>query len=309
MHASTLPSVTLRHINWTHRLGKALLAGLALTGLFSCAPSRPAANPTISPQSTPKATFVAALPASGKVVTLQDIDVYYEEYGEGEPVLLLHGGMGCNEDWANQIGPFSALYRIVAPDSRGQGRTTDGDGPLTYHLMAEDALRLMDYLDIQTAFIVGYSDGAIVALDIAMNHPDRVRAIVAYAANLTPEDVTTSALDFTRDSSPVDFQAALSQPYTLVSPQPEHLPVIAEKIRTLWLTEPNFTSDQLARISVPVLVIDGENEEVIRAGHAAEIAAAIPGAKLVILPAVGHYALSQSPAAWNEAVLDFLAAQ
>jgi pimeloyl-ACP methyl ester carboxylesterase len=91
-----------------------------------------------------------------------------------------------------------------------------------------------------------------------------------------------------------------------LSPQPERLPIIAEKIRTMWLTEPDFTAQELASIQSPTLILDGAVEEVVRAGHAATIAEAIPNAELVLLPGVGHFAISEKPAEWNKVVLDFL---
>ena len=112
---------------------------------------------------------------------------------------------------------------------------------------------------------------------------------------------------YIRDSSPTDLQNDQGADYLRLSPDPAYLPVIVDKLRTLWLTEPNFTPEELAAIRVPTLIIDGQNEEVVRPDHAAEIAAAIPGAELVLLPNVGHYGLWQQPAEWNRVVLDFLA--
>jgi pimeloyl-ACP methyl ester carboxylesterase len=243
----------------------------------------------------------------GQVVALADIDVYYEEHGEGPPLILLHGGMGSGEDWVNQVDAFSEGFRVIVPDSRGQGSTTDGEVPLTYELMAEDTIRLMDHLGIEAAYVAGFSDGGNIGLYLAIRYPDRVRAAAILGANITPEGMQQSTIDWLRSAPLDDLQAILSQPYLRLSPQPERLPIIVEKMRTLWLTEPDLTSDELGQIRVPILVTNGESDELVRPGHPAEIASAIPGAELALLPGVGHNALSENPTEWNRIVLDFFA--
>ncbi len=265
----------------------------------ACAPAATPA-PTAAPTTAPT-------PFSGSAyVKLGDITLYFEAHGAGKPLILLHGGLGSADDWANQVPVFSQLYRVIALDSRGQGRTTDSESPISYHLMAEDTLRLMDYLEIGSAYIVGWSDGGIIGLDLAIHHPERVAALVAYGANSSPNGVQDSVVAYLRDTPAATLQKDLGDEYLRLSPQPERLPIIIEKIRTLWLTEPNFTAADLAGIRAPTLIIDGANDENIRRGHAQEIAAAIPGAKLAILPGVGHFALTENPAEWNQVVLDFL---
>jgi pimeloyl-ACP methyl ester carboxylesterase len=275
------------------------LGSVLLIVLAGCqAAPAPTASPTVTPTPTP---------FSGSArVKLDDITVYFAAQGQGEPLILLHGGLGSADDWINQIPVFSQQYRVITPDSRGQGRTTDSEAPLSYHRMAEDTLRLMDYLQIDSAYIVGWSDGAIIGLDLAIHHPERVKALVAYAANISPDGLRENVIGYFRFSSAADLQRELGSEYLRLSPQPEHLPIVIEKIRTMWLTEPNFTAQELAGIRLPALIVDGENEEVIRAGHAQAIASAIPGAELILLPDVGHFAMTRKPDEWNKVVLDFL---
>ena len=282
------------------------VAILALLSACRASPTPYAPSPL--PSSTSSAIpSPSTTPSPGKFANLEDITIYFEEHGEGIPLVLIHGGMGSADDWANQIEEFSRHYRVITFDSRGQGRTTDPQGPLSYHLMAEDTLRLMDYLQVQSAYIVGWSDGGIIGIDLANHHPDRVLALVAYGANINLDGVQESVIAYIRDSSLTALQNDQGAEYLRLSPDPAHLPVIVEKLRTLWLTEPNFTQEELSAIRVPTLIIDGQKEEVVRPDHAAEIAAAIPGAELALLPNVGHYALWQQSAEWNRVVLDFLA--
>ena len=269
------------------------LALLLAIVLSACAPA-------VTPTPTPT-------PFSGSArVKLDDITMYFEVHGEGKPLILLHDGTGSAEDWSNQIPVFSLQYRVIALDNRGQGRTTDAEAPISYHLMAEDTLRLMDYLGIDSAYIVGWADGGVTGIDLAIHHPERVKALVAYGANTSPEGLQWTVIAYFRDASVADLEKDLGAEYLRLSPQPEHWPILIEKIRTMWLTQPNFTADELAGIKVPTLILDGETEEVMRIDHVEAIAKAIPGAKLIWLPLVGHYAHYQIPDKWNSVVLDYL---
>lgn len=239
-------------------------------------------------------------------IQLNDISMYVAQYGKGEPIIFLHGGMGSANSWADQIPVFAKNYRVITPDSRGQARSSDSAAPLSYHLMAEDIIRLMDKLSLPSAYIVGWSDGGNIAIDMAIHHPGRVKKFVAYGANINPAGLQKHFLDYLRTVSPEQMERDNGSDFLALSPHPENLPIIAKKIRQMWLAEPNFTLTELAKITVPALIMDGQEEELIRPDHAKEIAAAIPKAKLIMLPGVGHYALFKTPTQWNHAVLNFL---
>lgn len=258
-----------------------------------------------SPTSPPPLT-VTALSTGSACVTLGDITMYYEVHGAGEPLVLIHGGMGSTHSWDNQIPVFAQHYRVIALDNRGQGRTTDANVPLDYHLMAEDTVRLMDYLGIDSAYIVGRSDGGIIGIDLAIHHPERVRALVAFGANTHPNGLQAGFLRYLRASNMDVLQESLAGDYLKVSPTPEHLPVMIEKIKTLWLTQPNYTSAELGSITTPTLILDGQKEELIRVEHQREIAEAIPGAQLLLMPNTGHFATREKPTEFNQIVLEFL---
>lgn len=255
---------------------------------------------TLSPTMPPTPLFGSAR------VKLGDITIYYEAQGQGESLILLHGALSSANSWKNQIPVFSQQYRVIAFDSRGQGRTTDADVPISYHLMAEDTLRLIDYLEIDSAYIVGWSDGGIIGIDLATHHPERVKALVAYGANTSPDGLQESFIEYLRDSSVSDIAKDYGAEYLGLSSQPEHLPIIIEKIRIMLLTQPNFTAEELAGIRIPTLVIDGDKDDVVRIDHTIVIAKAIPNAELILLPGMGHKAPDTNPAEWNEAVLEFL---
>jgi pimeloyl-ACP methyl ester carboxylesterase len=172
--------------------------------------------------------------------------------------------------------------------------------------MAEDIIRLMDYLGISSAYIVGWSDGGDIGIDLAIHHPERVKALAAFGANISPDGYQDSFLNYVRNATVDDIKLMVGNKYLEMMPDSERLPIILEKIRTLYLTEPNFTLKELAAITTPTLILDGQNETVIRLDQPQKIAESIPGAQLVILPNAGHNAVTENPVAWNNAVLDFL---
>lgn len=263
----------------------------------------PSATATVAPSATP---VLKATPAITEHVKLGDITMYYAAYGEGEPLLLLHGMLGSGDNFEKQVPEFAQTYRVITPDSRGQGRSTGSDAPLSYHLMAEDMVRLMDYLKLDSAFIVGWSDGGNIGLDMAIHHPERVRALVTYGANTSPNGLTPGALSFFKYSSLETLQFDLGAEYLRLSATPDRLSVLVEQARQMALNEPKFTKDELAGITSPTLIADGMWEQVIDLNHVKSIAKVIPGAELLLIPGADHYAPAAKPAEFNKAVLDFL---
>jgi len=271
------------------------LAGVLLILLTSC-------QAAVTPASKIKpAPFIGSAR-----IELGDITMYFEAHGSGEPMILLHGGFGSADVWTKQIPVFSQHYYVIAPDSRAQGRTTDSDAPISYHLMAEDIIHLMDHLGIDSAYIVGWSDGGDIGIDLAVHHPERVKALAAFGANISPGGYQDGFLEYVRNVTVDEIRQMVGKKYLEMMPDSDRLPAILEKIRTLYLTEPNFSPEELAEITAPTLVFDGQNETVIRLDHPQKIAGLIPDAQLVILPDAGHSAASENPATWNKVVLDFL---
>jgi pimeloyl-ACP methyl ester carboxylesterase len=214
---------------------------------------------------------------------------------------VLHGGTAFLETMHYQIEALAKDRLVVAPDSRGHGRSTDAAGPLHYHQMAEDMVALMDRLHIAKADIVGWSDGGIIGLDLAIHHPDRVGRIVMSGSNFDLSAITSAA------SPPADSPGLGPQrdAYRRLSPTPDQWPAFYGKVTTMWHSEPNVTPADLGRIRSPVLVMAGEHDSIPRA-HTDAMAAAIPGAKEVIIPAATHFAPLTHPEAVNAAMLEFL---
>jgi len=239
---------------------------------------------------------------TGKV-DANGISIHYAVYGAGSPVILLHGGLANADYWGHQIEALKAHHTVIVMDSRGHGRTTRDARPYGYDLMADDVVALMDALKIPKAGIVGWSDGGILGLDLAIRHKDRVGKIFAFGANTVPSGVKD---DVEKNPTFAAFIARARQEYEKYSATPKEYDAFVEQISKMWASEPNWTDAQLKAITSEVLVVDGDRDEAIKREHTEYIAATIPGTGLLILPNVSHFAFLQDPGLFNYAVLHFL---
>jgi pimeloyl-ACP methyl ester carboxylesterase len=234
---------------------------------------------------------------------VNDIQLYYAIFGKGKPLILLHGGLGNMENFGNQVPAFANDFEVIAVDSRGHGRSTRSSRPFSYLLMASDVIALMDYLHIPKASILGWSDGAIIGLDIAIRHPERVDKLVALAANFSVSGLREEV----RQNATFNHYLELAkQDYNRLSSTPEQYHEFLAAIRRMWRTQPNYSAQQLASIRSPTLVMDGEYDEVIKRSHTEELSHLIPNSKLEILHDVSHFAIFQNPNEFNSKVLAFL---
>jgi pimeloyl-ACP methyl ester carboxylesterase len=246
----------------------------------------------------------APIPAerSGQV-SANGISIYYAVYGRGSPVILLHGGLANSDYWGNQIQALAPHHSVIVMDSRGHGRSTRDSRPYGYDLMADDVVALMDALKVPRAEIVGWSDGGILGLDLAIRHRDRVGKILAFAANTVTSGVKP---DVEKNRTFAAFIERAGHEYRSYSATPQQYDAFVEQISKMWAEQPNWTDAQLEAITNPVLVVDGDHDEAIKREHTEYIAATIPGAGLLILPNTSHFAFLQDPALFNFAVLHFL---
>ncbi|MEI9850691.1 MAG: alpha/beta hydrolase [Sphingomonas sp.] len=244
-------------------------------------------------------------PAGSGAVENSGAKIHYATYGEGPPVILLHGGLANGEYWANQVAPLAKTRRVIVIDSRGHGRSSRDDRPYTYELMASDVLAVMDALGVPKASIVGWSDGAIIGLVLAIHHPERLDRIFAFAANMDPSGVNLDAVNTPTFAS---FIVRAGADYKRLSPTPDGFDAFAAAIGKMWEVEPNYTAADLARIHVPVAIVDGDHDEAIRIAHTEYLAKNIPGARLIWLPGLSHFAMLQDPAAFDAALTSFLGA-
>lgn len=233
-----------------------------------------------------------------------DVRIWYATYGSGDPVILLHGGLGHSGNWGYQVPMLiSAGYRAVLMDSRGHGRSTRDARPYTYELMASDVLAVMGKLNIDRAPIVGWSDGACIALILAAKAPARVERVFFFGCNMDPSGAREIA-----QPNPI-LERCLrrhAKDYAELSSTPTQFSAFAEAVGVMMKTEPNYSAEDLACINVPVTIVQSENDEFIKPEHAEYLARTIPNAKLVILPGVSHFAPLQRPEQFNAVLRAFL---
>ncbi len=242
----------------------------------------------------------------GGQAQVNGIGIHYAIYGRGSPVIFLHGGLANTDYWGNQVPAVAAHHTVILMDSRGHGRSTRDARPYGYDLMADDVIALMDSLQIPKADIVGWSDGGILGLDLAMRYKDRIGKVFAFAAN-----TVTSGVKDGVEKNPT-FAAYIERAgreYRTLSATPDDYNAFVEQISRMWAEQPNWSDAQLKEIDTPVLVVDGDHDEAIKRDHTEYIAATIPHAGLLILPDVSHFAFLQDPEQFNFAILHFLGDQ
>ncbi|WLH27745.1 MULTISPECIES: alpha/beta fold hydrolase [Pseudomonas] len=248
-------------------------------------------------------TPAAVTGAKTGYAAVNGIKVYYTRTGHGSPVVLLHGGLSNSDYWGNQVKALAAKHTVISIDSRGHGRSSRDDKPYGYDLMADDVVAVLDHLKIPRADIVGWSDGAIIGIDLALRHPDRIGKVFAFAAN-----TQTSGVKDAVEKNPTfaAFIERAGKEYAKLSPTPKEYDAFVEQISHMWASQPNWTDAQLQSIKTPILIADGDHDEAIKREHTEYMAATIPSAGLLILPNTSHFAFLQDPALFNAAVLGFL---
>ena len=248
----------------------------------------------------------APLPATNSegYVEHEGAKIWYATYGSGSPVLLLHGGLGHSGNWGYQVPALvTSGHRVVLIDSRGHGRSTRDARPFKYELMAADVLAVMDALHLEKATVVGWSDGAVIALILAMKAPTRIAGVFFFGCNMDPSGVK-------QITEPIQILDRClcrhAKDYAQLSATPDQFKPFAEAVSLMMKTQPNYSQQDLAEISVPVLIVQSEHDEFIKREHAEYLARSIPKAAFVVLHGVSHFAPLQRPQQFNTAMLAFV---
>ena len=239
-------------------------------------------------------------PAAAHTASVNGIKLYYEIYGGGPPLLLIHGNGSSIAAMRCQIPFFAKSYRVIAADSRSHGQSGDGSGPLTYDQLADDLSALLRQVSGGPADVIGWSDGGIIGLLLAIHHPDQLKSVVADAPNLRPEP-------------PAMFPWVVAQ---IRASRDEAVAKLArsdhtrnwnreKRLNQMMLDEPHIPLTDLRKIPVPVLVMGGD-EDLIPKEHLLEIYQNIPKANLLIAPAATHLFLQEDPERFNDFVSRFL---
>lgn len=264
----------------------ALLAGAATSA--SAQPPRPADT------SVAKIPYGANKAASGTFVH-DGVTFYYETYGKGEPLLLIHGNGGSIGTLAAQIAFFSTHRRVIIMDSRDQGRSSDSRGPLTYEAMTDDQAALLDHLKTGRVDVLGWSDGGIEALLLGVRHPDKVRKLVAMAANLEPDAV------YPETDKMVKELLASFTPEMLKTAQGQR----EFRLATILAAEPHVDLALIRTIAAPTLILSGDHD-LIRLDHTVAIFEALSNGQLAVFPNSTHLVPYDDPQMFNATVERFL---
>lgn len=245
-------------------------------------------------------------PVTSGMAPVNSIRLWYATFGPAAaplvPVVLLHGGLANSNYWGLLVPVLAREREVIVLDSRGHGRSSRDATQIGYELMASDVLALLDRLHIEKAALVGWSDGAITGLEIAIHHPERLSGLFALGANSDPSGVKDVR------QSPVfsAFIARAADEYARLSPTPRGYAAFDADIERMWAREPNFSQATLRRIRSFVWIVDGDHEEAITRANTDFMAAQIPDARELILPGVSHFAFLQDPAMFAAAVTHFL---
>jgi pimeloyl-ACP methyl ester carboxylesterase len=236
---------------------------------------------------------------AGNFIAVNGVNIYYETFGEGAPLVLLHGNGGNIAYMKPQIEYFARKYKVIVMDCRGRGNSELGKDSLTYIQMTKDIIAILNYLHLDSTYVIGRSDGGIIALLMAIYYPDKVKKVAAFAANLTPD---TTAL------YPFFYQEVISdrkQADAMIAKKDtsQNWKVIQQRNRLMEF-QPHISADDLHKIKCPVLVLSTDRD-IIREEHTLFIYRNISGANLCIFTGENHYITKNNPDLFNATVAKF----
>ncbi|MEO5892607.1 MAG: alpha/beta hydrolase [Ferruginibacter sp.] len=250
---------------------------------------------TISVQAQTSKIVYGSNAKAGHYASVNGMKMYYEIYGAGKPLLIIHGNGGSIRDFSKQVPYFSKEYKVILADSRAQGKSVDTGQVLNYEMMADDLNALLDVLHLDSCYVIGWSDGGINGLLLAMRHPEKVKKLAVTGANLWPDSTAIEPALFHWLASAVDSLSGVEKTPDLKNQY---------KLLAMMTKEPNITQEQLHTIKCPTLVIGGDHD-VILSKHTMAIAEAISKSYLWIIPNSGHSTPIFYSKLFNETINDF----
>jgi len=230
-------------------------------------------------------------PSAGHYAFINGINLYYEIYGSGKPLILLHGNGGSIDAFKYQIPFFEKHFKVIAIDSRLQGKSGGSPDSISYEMMASDFCALLDYLQIDSAYVLGWSDGGIDGLIMAMMCPNKIKKLAVSGANVLPDSTAVPYADILWMRNFIEHDTTASK--TEIA------------LNKMMLYQPNIPFENLKQIHCPVLVMAGDHD-IIKPEHTLKIFHSIPNASLCIFPDSNHGVCQQHPDLFNEIVLRFL---
>ena len=250
------------------------------------------------------------------------LNLYYEIHGEGEPLILLHGGLGSGEMFGEILQILSQSRKIITVDLQAHGRTADVDRPISFQLMAEDIAALIEHLHFEKANVMGYSLGGGVALRTAIQHPDKIKKLVVVSTTFRQNGWYPEVLAGMAQMSPQTAesmkQTPMYQNYAKIAPRPQDWPILLSKMGELLRQDYDW-SKEVAEMHVPTMIVVGDSDAICPS-HAVEFfeflgggkhdagwdGSGMPSSRLAILPGITHYSIFSSPVLANTVTIQFL---
>jgi len=245
---------------------------------------------------------------NGKYISINNIRLYYEEYGKGNALLLLHGGIGSINNYRLVIPELSEHFRIIAVDSPGHGRSEQADS-LSYQLMADYFSQMIDIMDLDSVFIIGQSDGGNTALLLAHDRPEKIKRIVISGANSNIDGVTEEALNVFDTFNPQYVEAQFQDwliNYRNINPQKDKWEKFINDIRKMWIRKTVISDSGLRGIESRTLVVMGDRDWIVKLDNGLGLYKNIRGSELCVLPNTPHNPFNSKPELINKITIDFL---
>ena len=253
----------------------------------------------------------------GQYVKVRDLTVYYETFGSGEPLVLLHGGtISGRKNWERFVPAFSERFKVIVPDSRGHGKTDNPAGELSFRLLADDTSSLIHALGLVSPSVCGYSDGGQVCLELGMSHPEAAGKLVIVGAHNRLTDADRAELRSLGIEGPgkVDVQRFEKEAPELISRIREfsnkygsdYWKSYVRQISKMWLTQLNYTKEDYRKITVPTLIMVGDRDADVRLEDGVEMYRSIPKAELAVAPGSDHFFPWSKIELFTKTVIDFL---
>ncbi|MDX6235224.1 MAG: hypothetical protein QOG10_39 [Kribbellaceae bacterium] len=235
-------------------------------------------------------------------VQLGAVKTWYDEHGEGEPLVLMHGGLVDARFFEPNLAPLAEKFHVYTPERRGHGHTPDVEGPITYQLMTDDTITFLETVVGKPADLVGHSDGAFIAMSVAMQRPELVNRLVMISGGFNKSGEAMPEMEWNVEQ----ITQFLGPAYGEVSPDgEEHFPVVATKVGELAATEPNLDASELGKVTQRALVVFSD-DDLMTLSHAVEMYDALPNAELAVVPGTSHFLMQEKADLVNKIVLDFL---
>lgn len=285
------------------KLGRAVFAAIVAVVALAPGVARADTRPAKPRWQTLPVPPPMPAPAEQGTVDAAGAKIYYAVYGQGAPVVLLHGGLGHSGHFGFQVPALVDRFQVIAIDSRGQGRSTRGKIAISYDLMARDVIAVLDKLAVKRASVVGWSDGGEVALKLGIGFAERVERLFVFGANYNASGSKP------RSGPSPTFAAYTTRcraDYARLARGNASYPALVAALLPLWRNPTGITKDQLRAIQAPVMMADGDHDEIIALAQIEEMSRLIPNGRLKVFEDTSHFALWQDPEAFNAALLEFL---